>query len=73
MGEISSNALSQQKPQVALLDRGLGLLVVQPLRHALSQQLLSPPGAHSLGFLYGKMMEFFLECHEWNPRAGSGC
>lgn len=51
MGELSSNALSQQKPQVALLDRGLGLLVVQPLTHALSQQLLSPPGAHRLGFL----------------------
>ena len=51
MGEISSNALSQQKPEVALLEGGLGLLVVWPLTHTLSQQLLSLPGAHRLGFL----------------------
>ena len=51
MGEISSNSLSQQKPEAALLEGGLALLVVRPLTHTLSQQLLSLPGAHRLGFL----------------------
>ena len=73
MGDLSSNTLSQQKPEVALSDRGLGFLVVRPLIHTLSQQLLSPPGAHRLDFLQGKMTAFCLECHERNPRVGSGC
>lgn len=54
VGERSSNVLSQQKPEAALLGPGLGLLVPWPVTDPLRQQLvpetsLSPRDKFSLG------------------------